>query len=356
VGSPQTLSEADRRIVAAWAADCAERVLRLFEAEAPGDSRPRDAIARTRAFARGELGVAAEIRRRFVAGAAAREVSAPAPVAAARAAGQAASIPHMGAHALAAAAYAAKAAVLAAPDQPDAVREEICWQLGRMSPAARAALRQLPPVGENPSGPLGPGLLASGLLGTIIRDLQAGLAKPDHTRPVRSQTDPDEGNGGLPSRLQAAVRPGEPALPPRIGSVIDESTDFGARVARRLREEKVVWLTTVTPSGAPLPRPVGFLWDGADTVSIYSQPGARIRNIARNPKVTLNFDGDGHGGDIVVLSGMAKVDESRASAADNTAWVTKYGPEWKRSGMAAQSFAQRFSVPVRVHISAVHGH
>jgi hypothetical protein len=44
-----------------------------------------------------------------------------------------------------------------------------------MSAAVRAALRQLPPVGQNSSGPLGPGLLASGLLGTIIRDLQVGL-------------------------------------------------------------------------------------------------------------------------------------------------------------------------------------
>jgi hypothetical protein len=186
VRSPQTLSEADRRIVAAWAADCAERVLGLFEAEAPGDSRPRDAIARTRAFARGELGVAGEIRRRFVAGAGAREVSAPAAAAAARAAGQAASIPHMGAHALGAAAYAAQAAGLAAPDRPEAVTEEIGWQLGRMSPAVRAALRQLPAVGENSSGPLGPGLLARGLLGTIIRDLQASLADPEHALPRRS--------------------------------------------------------------------------------------------------------------------------------------------------------------------------
>jgi hypothetical protein len=168
------LSAAERRIVAVWAADCAERVLGLFEAEAPGDRRPRDAIARLRAFARGELGVA-EARRRFVAHAAAREVSAPAAVAAARAAGQAASVPHMGAHALGAAAYAAKAAGLGAPDRPEAVTEEISWQLGHMSEPARAALRQLPPVGEDRSGPLGPGLLASGLLGTIIRDLQADL-------------------------------------------------------------------------------------------------------------------------------------------------------------------------------------
>ena len=114
MGSPQTLSEGERRIVVAWAADCAERVLELFEAEAPEDSRPRDAIARTRAFARGELGVAEQIRRRFIDGGAAHGVKSPAAAAAARAAGQAAAIPHMGAHALGAAAYATKAAGLAA--------------------------------------------------------------------------------------------------------------------------------------------------------------------------------------------------------------------------------------------------
>lgn len=179
VGSPQTLSEADRRIVAAWAADCAQRVLWLFEAEAPGNSRPRDAIARTRAFGRGELDVAEEIRRRFVGGAAAREVVTPSAAAAAKAAGQATAIPHMGAHALGAAAYAAKAAGLAAPDAREAVIDEIQWQLSRMSAATRTALGRLPPVGESRSGPLGPGLLASGLLGTIIRDLQAGLAGAD---------------------------------------------------------------------------------------------------------------------------------------------------------------------------------
>jgi hypothetical protein len=82
----------------------------------------------------------------------------------------------MGAHALGAAAYAARAVGLAAADRPEAVDDEIHWQLSGVSAEARAALRQLPPVGENRSGPLGPGLLASGLMGTIIRGLQAGLA------------------------------------------------------------------------------------------------------------------------------------------------------------------------------------
>lgn len=178
MGSPQTLSEAERRIVAAWAADCAERVLPFFEAEAPGDRRPRDTIIRTRAFARGELDVAGQIRRRFAGGGAALGVG-PAAAAAARAAGQASAMPHMGAHAFGAAAYAAKAAGLAAPERPEPVSEEIGWQLASMSDDVRAALRKLPQVGENRSGPLGPGLLASGILGAIIRDLQAGLANAD---------------------------------------------------------------------------------------------------------------------------------------------------------------------------------
>jgi hypothetical protein len=177
--SPQTLSEAGRRLVAAWAADCAERVLVLFEAEAPDDDRPRALIARTRAFARGELNTAEEIRRRFAGGVGAGDVEAPAAAAAARAAGQAVAICHMGAHALSAAAYAVRAASLADPSRPEAIEDEIRWQLEHMSADVRAALQALPPVGENSSGPLGPGLLASGSLGTIIRRLQAGLSQTD---------------------------------------------------------------------------------------------------------------------------------------------------------------------------------
>lgn len=173
--SPQSLSEEDRRLVAVWAADCAERVLPLFESEAPDDDRARDAIARTRAFARGELGAAEEIRRRFVAGRAAKAVSSPAAVAAARAAAQAAGVAHMGAHALGAAAYAATAAALAAPERPDALDAEIAWQLARLSAEARTALATLPPLGHDSAGPLGPGLLASGLRGDVIRRLQAAL-------------------------------------------------------------------------------------------------------------------------------------------------------------------------------------
>jgi len=177
--SPQTLSETDRRLVAAWAGMCAERVLSVFEAERPTDDRPRAAIARTFAFARGELNIRVEIRQRFAGGGAAREAGSPAAAAAARAAGQPAAVCHMGAHALGAAAYAVKAVSLAAPDRPEAADEEIRWQLAHMNAEIRAALRTLPLIGESRSGPLGPGLLASGQMGDIIRKLQTALAQDE---------------------------------------------------------------------------------------------------------------------------------------------------------------------------------
>jgi PPOX class probable F420-dependent enzyme len=137
--------------------------------------------------------------------------------------------------------------------------------------------------------------------------------------------------------------------------LIDEGTEFGARVARRLREEMVVWLTTVTPAGAPLPRPVGFLWDGREAVSIYSQPGARVRNIAANPQVTLNFDGDGRGGDIVVLLGTARVDPDAPAADANPAHLAKYAEQIAQFGMTPASFAARFSVPLRIRLARLDG-
>ncbi len=161
-----TLSEDDRRVLAAWAADCAERTLPLFEAQAPRDPRPRDAIEGLRAFARGELRIGKVRALSARAHAAAREIVDPAAVAAARATGQAAGVAHMAAHVRGAAAYAAKAAGLAAPNVPTAVADEVRWQQSHASPTVRDVLRRLPP----PTRP-------AGMLGTPISDMHAKLTE-----------------------------------------------------------------------------------------------------------------------------------------------------------------------------------
>ena len=94
--------------------------------------------------------------------------------------------------------------------------------------------------------------------------------------------------------------------------MIDFSGDFGARAAHRLDQEIVIWLTTVRADGAPQPSPVWFLWADQELL-IYSKPNApKLRNIQGNPNVSLHFDSDGEGGDIVILAGEARIDEQRA--------------------------------------------
>jgi PPOX class probable F420-dependent enzyme len=138
--------------------------------------------------------------------------------------------------------------------------------------------------------------------------------------------------------------------------VIDFGTELGARAARHLQQEIVVWLTTVTPRGAPLPMPVWFLWDGADSVSVHSQPGARVRNIEANPLVALNFAGDGRGGDIVVISGTAELGGDLPPANQSPDYLSKYDEQIKRIGMTPDTFAERYSVPVRIQLERLRGH
>lgn len=175
-GSRQTLAEPERRAVAGWAAECAEHVLPIFEAAAPTDARPRDLIARARAYARAtDDGTAAGIRDRFVGGVPAAEMPNQAAGAAARSAGQASAVVHMGAHALGAAGYAVVARELDEPADDGAGDREVAWQLSRMTPQVRAALASLPAAGTDRRGPLGPGLLTTGRVGHAVRRIQAGL-------------------------------------------------------------------------------------------------------------------------------------------------------------------------------------
>lgn len=173
--SIRALSDADRRVLARWALSCAERVLPQFDADPAAYAEIRDAVDRTRAYSAGASSAGEEVKKRVVAVKAAKAATTPAGAAAARAVGQAAAVAHMGAHALGAAAYAAKAASLAHPDRPEAVREEVRWQIADLTDREREALHRLPPLGADASGPLGEGLLSRGVLGSVIRQIQAAI-------------------------------------------------------------------------------------------------------------------------------------------------------------------------------------
>jgi PPOX class probable F420-dependent enzyme len=82
---------------------------------------------------------------------------------------------------------------------------------------------------------------------------------------------------------------------------------------------------------------------------IYSLPDtARISNIAANPRVALNLDGNGQGGAIVTIEGTARIDNTIAHAAAVPEYVAKYRALMERNGWTPEVFAARYSTPVLV--------
>lgn len=138
--------------------------------------------------------------------------------------------------------------------------------------------------------------------------------------------------------------------------MLDLSTEFGQRVARRLKEEWIIWLTTVGEDLVPQPRPVWFLWDG-ETFLIYSQPeGHKLRQIVRHPRVSLNFNGDDQGGDIIVFSGEAEIDPNAPRANEVSAFIDKYQEGLERLGTSAEEFANSYASAIRVKPTKLRGH
>jgi hypothetical protein len=123
------LTDSDHRLLAVWAATCAEHVLHLFESAQPSDPRPRQAIALARRWARGEVTWWEARTAAGHANGAARDLRGAARHAA-YAAAQAAAVGHVAAHELGAAAYAIKAARAAAAEgeAESAGRFECRWQ------------------------------------------------------------------------------------------------------------------------------------------------------------------------------------------------------------------------------------
>jgi Imm-5 like putative immunity protein len=133
-----TLTDSNHRLLALWAAACAEHVLHLFESVQRSDPRPRQAIEQVRAWARGEITMSQSRVAAGHANGAARELSGAARHAA-YAAGQAAAVAHVAAHELGAAAYAIKAARAAAlvAQRESAGRLECRWQRDQLPAAIR---------------------------------------------------------------------------------------------------------------------------------------------------------------------------------------------------------------------------
>lgn len=137
---------------------------------------------------------------------------------------------------------------------------------------------------------------------------------------------------------------------------IDTTTDFGARVARRLAEEQIGWLTTVRPDGLPQPAPIWFHWDG-ETILIFSEPTSRrVGNLAANPKASLHFNCDTDGDDVIVFSGEARVVTERPPRERIDAYFAKYAEGMQALNMTREGIEQTYSTTILLTPARVTGH
>ena len=127
--------------------------------------------------------------------------------------------------------------------------------------------------------------------------------------------------------------------------MIGFTTELGVRAAKRLQEDYVAWLTTVSGDGTPQPNPVWFYWDGK-AILIYSQPSAhKVTNIARNPRVSVNFQADDEGGNVIVLTGSASIE--RKPPKHEPKYLEKYRNHIPQIGLTPESLAASYSVLIR---------
>jgi PPOX class probable F420-dependent enzyme len=136
----------------------------------------------------------------------------------------------------------------------------------------------------------------------------------------------------------------------------DPATPFGERVARRLHDDRIIWLTTIDSKGTPQPNPVWFLWDATtSTLLVYSKAGAkRHEHLQKNPRVSLNFDSNA-GGNIIVLTGEARLSSDDPSADQHSIFVAKYQDLITGSFSTAKNFATLYPVALRIHPTTLRG-
>jgi len=136
----------------------------------------------------------------------------------------------------------------------------------------------------------------------------------------------------------------------------DKKAKLESKAKKFIKQEYVIWLTTVGSNLAPQPRPVWFIWD-QDSFLIFSQPHAhKLKHINEHPNVSLHFNADRTADeDVIVFSGTAKIDMNVPPAHKVPAYLKKYKASIQALEATPEQFSQEYSVAIRVTPTSLRG-
>lgn len=121
------------------------------------------------------------------------------------------------------------------------------------------------------------------------------------------------------------------------------STERRPHVEAALRDDPVVWLSSVQPDGRPHLVPVWFHWDGERIVA-FSKPHARkVDNLRGDPRVMLAVGTPGLEFDVELIEATAELPDEPAQTLIPEGFGAKYRELLRRAGLTVQRYAEVYS-------------
>jgi PPOX class probable F420-dependent enzyme len=131
-------------------------------------------------------------------------------------------------------------------------------------------------------------------------------------------------------------------------AVLASSPAAARRIDRLLRDEPVVWLSSVRPDGGPHLVPIWFSWDGRE-ILIASKPHAqKVRNLRTNPAVMLALGETEDDFDVGLLQGRAELLAAPAASVLPASHLAKYRRQMAAIGLSRAEFLATYSQVIRI--------
>jgi len=126
----------------------------------------------------------------------------------------------------------------------------------------------------------------------------------------------------------------------------DQTPRCRPSIEAALRDDPVVWLSSVQTDGRPHLVPVWFHWDG-DRIVAFSKPHARkVDNLRDQPSVMLAVGTLGPEFDVELIEATAELPDEPAERIMPEGFGAKYRELLHRAGLTAQRFAEVYSQPI----------
>ena len=133
---------------------------------------------------------------------------------------------------------------------------------------------------------------------------------------------------------------------PATAPTIDQPPRCRPSVEAALRDDPVVWLSSVQSDGRPHLVPVWFHCDGERIVA-FSKPHARkVDNLRDQPSVMLAVGTPGPDFEVELIEALAEVPNAVAATLMPEGFGAKYRDLLRRAGLTVQRFAEVYSQPI----------